>query len=141
MVRIHHECYRLDGEWHNWPQEGSMSTKKNPPNSPPDGAPPGPGREGGTETLERVRTAKPPMFKVLMHNDDYTTQEFVVHVLTEFFRKDPTEAMHLMLKVHTTGKAIAGVYTRDEAETKVALVTDYAQESGHPLMLTSEPDS
>lgn len=118
-----------------------MATKKTPPNQPPERQGPGNGREGSTETLERVRTAKPPMYRVIMHNDDYTTQEFVVHILVQYFRKDPTEAMHVMLKVHTTGKAIAGVYTRDEAETKVALVTDYARENGHPLMLTSEPDS
>ena len=89
----------------------------------------------------RRKLKRPRLYNVVMHNDDYTTQEFVVHVLVQYFRKDPTEAMHLMLKVHTTGKAIAGVYTRDEAETKVALVTDYAKENGHPLMLTSEPDS
>ena len=76
-----------------------------------------------------------------MHNDDYTTQEFVVYVLQHFFRKDATEAMQLMLKVHTTGKAIVGVYTKDMAETKVAVVSDYAREQGHPLMLTLEPDS
>ena len=75
-----------------------------------------------------------------MHNDDYTTQEFVVHVLREFFRKIPTEAMQLMLKVHMTGKAIVGVYTKDIAETKIEKVTSYARDNGHPLMLTMEPD-
>jgi ATP-dependent Clp protease adaptor protein ClpS len=75
-----------------------------------------------------------------MHNDDFTTQEFVVHVLMTFFHKDATEAQHLMLKVHMTGKAVIAVYTRDIAETKVEQVSDFAREHGHPLMLTLEPD-
>jgi ATP-dependent Clp protease adaptor protein ClpS len=99
-------------------------------------------RDGGTgtETLERQKTKKPQMWRVVMHNDDFTTQEFVVHILILFFQKDPTEANHLMLKVHMTGKAIVAVYTKDIAETKVAKVTDYAREHGHPLMVTMEPD-
>jgi ATP-dependent Clp protease adaptor protein ClpS len=121
-----------------------MATKKPPGDPPgpggPDG-PKGPGREGGTQTLERVKTKKPKLWRVVMHNDDYTTQEFVVHVLTSFFRKDPTEATQIMLKVHTTGKAIVAVYTKDLAESKVAQVTDYARDNGHPLMLTLEPDA
>lgn len=101
-----------------------------------------PDRRGETETLERTkdRTKRPKLWRIVMHNDDYTTQEFVVHVLVEFFRKDPTEALQLMLKVHTHGKATIGVYTRDVAETKHAQVTDYAREYGHPLQLTLEPD-
>lgn len=99
-------------------------------------------REGGTQTLERVheKTQRPKLWRVVMHNDDYTTQEFVVHVLIEFFRKDATEATALMLKVHTSGKAIVGVYTKEIAETKVAQVTDYARDNGFPLLLTMEPD-
>jgi ATP-dependent Clp protease adaptor protein ClpS len=122
-----------------------MATK-DPPKNPP-GGPPGktgkPDRDGGTgtQTLERTKTKKPQLYRVVMHNDDYTTQEFVVHVLITFFKKDPTEAQHLMLKVHMTGKAIVAVYTKDIAETKVAQVTDYAREQGHPLMVTMEPDT
>lgn len=101
---------------------------------------PGPVREGETQTLERTKTKRPRLWRVVMHNDDYTTQEFVVHVLILFFRKEPAEATQLMLKVHTTGKAIVGVYTKEIAETKVAQVTDYARDHGHPLLLTMEPD-
>ncbi len=114
-----------------------------PPEKPPEKGPakrPDRDRGTGTETLERTKTKKPVMYRVVMHNDDYTTQEFVVHVLIEFFRKDPTEAQHLMLKVHMSGRAIVGVYTRDIAETKIDKVTEYAREHGHPLMLTMEPD-
>ena len=118
-----------------------MPDPKDPPKDP---APPkkAPDRDGGTgtETLERQKTKKPVLYRVVMHNDDYTTQEFVVHVLIHFFKKDPTEATHLMLKVHMTGKAIVGVYTKDIAETKIEQVTEYAREHGHPLMLTMEPD-
>ncbi len=113
----------------------------------PDPKDPKPGkpskdRDGGTgtETLERSKLARPPLWRVVMHNDDFTTQEFVVLVLVTFFRKDETEAHHLMLKVHMTGKAIVAVYTRDVAETKVEQVSDFAREQGHPLMLTLEPD-
>jgi ATP-dependent Clp protease adaptor protein ClpS len=98
-------------------------------------------RGTGTETLERTKLQRPAQWRVLMHNDDFTTQEFVVHVLTTFFRKDPTEATALMLKIHMTGKAIVGVYSRDIAETKVEQVTEYARSEGHPLLLTLEPDA
>ncbi len=113
----------------------AVATKK-----PPSGPPKDPKREGGTQLLERQQTKKPRLYRVIMHNDDYTTQEFVVHVLQSYFRKDPTEAMQLMLKVHQGGKAIVAKYTRDMAETKVAVVTDYARENGMPLMLTAEPE-
>ena len=118
-----------------------MADPKDPPKDPPTKKP-GKDRDGGTgtQTLERVQTKKPVMYRVVMHNDDYTTQEFVVHVLIHFFKKDPTEAQHLMLKVHMTGKAIVGVYTKDIAETKIDKVTEYARDNGHPLMTTMEPD-
>lgn len=101
-----------------------------------------PDKDGGTgtQTLERTNLKRPPLWRVIMHNDDFTTQEFVVHVLMTFFHKDATEAQHLMLKVHMTGKAVIAVYTRDIAETKVEQVSDFAREHGHPLMLTLEPD-
>ena len=117
-----------------------MPDPKDPPKEPPakktdkDGG-------TGTETLERVKTKKPGMYRVLMHNDDYTTQEFVVYVLQKHFKKDPTEAQHLMLKVHMTGKAIVGVYTKDIAETKIDKCTEDARDHGHPLMVTMEPDT
>jgi ATP-dependent Clp protease adaptor protein ClpS len=89
---------------------------------------------------ERRKTAIPRKYKVIFHNDDYTTMEYVVEVLRRFFHKNETEALHVMLTVHKRGKAVAGVYPRDVAETKVAQVTSDARERGHPLLLTAEPE-
>ena len=94
--------------------------------------------EVATESRERLK--KPPLFRVLLHNDDYTTMEFVVEVLKRFFHKTDTEAVHIMLTVHKSGAAVAGVYTRDVAETKSTQVMDYARENGMPLLLTTEPE-
>lgn len=116
-----------------------MASKKPP--TPPAPSTPKKDKEGGTQLLERTTTKKPRLFRVVMHNDDYTTQEFVVHVLQHFFKKDTTEAAQLMLKVHMSGRAIVAIYTKDLAETKVAIVTDYARDNSHPLMVTSEPDT
>src|SRR5262249_1105603 len=68
---------------------------------------------------ERPKTKKPSLYQVLLHNDDYTTMEYVVHVLMKYFQKNETEATDIMLKVHKTGIGIAGVYTYEVAETKV----------------------
>ncbi|RMG10971.1 MAG: ATP-dependent Clp protease adapter ClpS [Deltaproteobacteria bacterium] len=96
--------------------------------------------EGEGETvLERApKTKKPKKYKVIFHNDDYTTMEFVVHVLMKFFHKSRSEATFIMLTVHQKGAGVAGVYPRDQAETKVEQVTRYAREHGHPLMLSME---
>lgn len=99
-----------------------------------------PDEAGETLTLERQKTKRPRRFFVIMHNDDYTTQEFVVHVIMQFFHKPADEANRLMMMVHTQGKARVGVYTKDIAETKVRLVTDYARAHGMPLLLTAEPE-
>lgn len=99
-----------------------------------------PSQEGDVMTLERQKTKKPRRYVVIMHNDDYTTQEFVVYVLVRFFHKSADDANRLMVMVHTQGKALVGSYTRDIAETKVRLVTDYARENGMPLLLTAEPE-
>ena len=117
-----------------------MSRTMAEPNNPKK--PAKPDRDGGTDsqTLERTKLQRPPLWRVVMHNDDFTTQEFVVVVLVNFFRKDQTEAHHIMLKVHMTGKAVVATYTRDVAETKVDQVMEFAREQGHPLMLTLEPD-
>jgi ATP-dependent Clp protease adaptor protein ClpS len=80
------------------------------------------------------------MFKVVFHNDDYTTQEFVTEVLRAYFHKTEAEASYIMLTVHRKGSAVAGVYTRDVAETKVAQVTTLARKEGMPLLLTTEPE-
>lgn len=97
-------------------------------------------REGSVDTKDEVRTDKARRFKVVFHNDDYTTQEFVVKVLMKFFRKTETEANQIMLSVHHKGHGVAGFYSRDVAETKVAQVTGYAREHGMPLLVTAEPE-
>ena len=99
-----------------------------------------PQREGDVDTVQRPKVEKPRKYKVIFHNDDYTTMEFVVLVLMQFFHKSETEATHLMLMIHHKGNAVAGVYSRDIAETKVAQVTSFAQEHGMPLKITSEPE-
>jgi ATP-dependent Clp protease adaptor protein ClpS len=108
-----------------------------------DGAKKPPGDTRGKESVdvqERQKTEKPRMFRVLLHNDDYTTMEFVVWVLMEVFRKTQVEATRVMLTVHRSGKGIAGVYSREVAETKAALTVDRAREAGFPLMATTEPE-
>lgn len=96
--------------------------------------------QGDIATERRARTEKPRRYKVVFHNDDYTTMEFVVLVLMKFFHKTETEATHIMLSVHHKGQGVAGLYTRDVAETKVAEVHAYAKEHGMPLRLTTEPE-
>ncbi len=88
------------------------------------------------EALPKV--AEPPKYAVLLHNDDYTTMEFVLEVLTMNFSKPSEEAMALMLKVHQEGKAVAGIFSFDIAETKIAIVTEKARKAGFPLKLTLE---
>ncbi|MDR3567526.1 MAG: ATP-dependent Clp protease adapter ClpS [Syntrophobacteraceae bacterium] len=80
----------------------------------------------------------PPMFKVLLHNDDYTTMEFVVEILQQVFRKNAAEATRIMLLVHKTGSGVCGVFSEDLAETKVEIVRHLAKKSGFPLMCTME---
>ncbi len=96
-------------------------------------------RQDDLATEERVRTKKPRQFKVVLHNDNYTTMEFVVLVLMQFFQKTETESTHIMLTVHHKGKGIAGIYSRDVAETKIEEVLGFAEEYGMPLKLTAEP--
>jgi ATP-dependent Clp protease adaptor protein ClpS len=82
---------------------------------------------------------EPPRYAVFLHNDDYTTMEFVVEVLTSDFSKPHEEAMGLMLKVHEEGRAVAGMYSLEIAESKVLKVTEKARRAGFPLKLTLEP--
>lgn len=80
----------------------------------------------------------PKRYQVLLHNDDYTPMGFVVRVLKRFFFLDEATATTLMLQVHTTGKVICGVFTRDVAETKVVLVNDFARQHEYPLLCSME---
>jgi ATP-dependent Clp protease adaptor protein ClpS len=102
--------------------------------------PKNPDRDEDIEVEERQKTAVPKRYKVIFHNDDYTTMEYVVGVLRRFFHRTETEALHIMLTVHKKGRAVAGIYPRDVAETKVAEVMRDARENGHPLLLTAEPE-
>lgn len=94
-----------------------------------------------TENINRTENSiedkqqidEPHLFEVLLHNDDYTTMDFVVTVLQTVFAKNEEQATNIMLNVHKKGAGIAGVYTRDVAETKVAIVHDWARQEGHPL--------
>ncbi len=87
---------------------------------------------------EVAKPKLPPMFNVLLLNDDYTPMEFVVECIERFFNKSREQATHLMLKVHTEGLAICGVYPQDIAETKVNQVLSYARERQHPLQCVIE---
>lgn len=86
----------------------------------------------------KPKLKKPPLYKVVMMNDDFTPMEFVVEVLECFFFMNREQATRVMLTVHTEGKAVCGVFSRDVAESKADLVTDYARENQHPLMCQVE---
>lgn len=94
----------------------------------------------GVKVATRPKTAKPPMYKVLILNDDYTPMEFVVHVLERFFGMTHAQAVELMLTVHKKGVAVVGVFSFEIAETKVALVMDFARQHQHPLQCTLEKE-
>ncbi|WP_420005089.1 ATP-dependent Clp protease adapter ClpS [Arenibacterium sp. LLYu02] len=94
----------------------------------------------GLLTKTRPRTQRPPRYKVLLLNDDYTPMEFVVIVLERFFSMNHAQAFEIMLQVHKKGLAIVGVFSHEVAETKVAQVMDYARRHQHPLQCTMEKD-
>lgn len=97
-------------------------------------------RQTGGKVLERTRpkTQKPDLYRVLLHNDDYTTMQFVVEVLEEIFNKSPAEAFRIMMHVHTRGHGLCGTYSHEVAETKVSWVHDRAQAAGYPLRASME---
>ena len=108
---------------------------------------PSDGNSDGTSTgtglvaeKSKVKLQKPPLYKVLLLNDDYTPMEFVVMLLIRFFSMNQDQAERIMIHVHTKGVGICGVYPREIAETKVRLVSDYANESQHPLQCTLEQE-
>lgn len=94
----------------------------------------------GVVTKVKPRTKKPSLYKVLLLNDDYTPMEFVVHILEQFFNKDRSEAMKIMLHVHQQGVGVCGVFTYEVAETKVTQVIDYSRQNQHPLQCTMEKE-
>jgi len=113
------------------------------PSKPPAKPPAPPTRPGEDEDValdERTKTSVPKRWRVVFHNDDYTTMEYVVLVLVQIFHKSEAEAFHLMLTVHKKGSASVGLYPRDVAETKVDLVSQHAREHGQPLLVTAEPE-
>ena len=91
-----------------------------------------------TEIEEAVE--EPPMYKVILHNDDYTTKVFVIGILTAYFNKSTEEATQIMWHIHKNGVGVCGVYPFEVAETKVSMVTAAARENGYPLKSTMEPD-
>ena len=86
----------------------------------------------------KKKLAPPPMYKVLLNNDDYTPMDFVIEVLIRFFNLDLEKANQIMLTVHYRGRAVCGIYTAEIAETKVMQVTQYAKKHQHPLMCSME---
>ncbi|HVA54724.1 MAG TPA: ATP-dependent Clp protease adapter ClpS [Gammaproteobacteria bacterium] len=86
----------------------------------------------------KPRIKRPPLYKVVLLNDDYTPMEFVVEILQTFFRMNRTQATQIMLHVHTRGKGVCGVFTYEIAETKAAQVNDYSRKHQHPLLCTLE---
>jgi ATP-dependent Clp protease adaptor protein ClpS len=90
-------------------------------------------RDRGVETKTRPKTNRPPRFKVLLYNDDYTPMEFVVQVLEKVFSKSPAAATQIMLQIHRGGIGVGGVYVLEIAETKSATVLRMAEERGYPL--------
>jgi ATP-dependent Clp protease adaptor protein ClpS len=87
----------------------------------------------------RPKLKKPRMFQVVLLNDDYTPMEFVVELIEQFFYKSRENATQIMLKIHTEGKGVCGIYTEDVAETKAAVVNQYAMDHEHPLLCEIEP--
>jgi ATP-dependent Clp protease adaptor protein ClpS len=107
--------------------------------SDPNGADP----KGGvlTESRPEVKRTPPRQWRVLLHNDDYTTQEFVVWLLETVFGKSTTDATAIMLHVHHAGVGVAGIYTREVAETKVAAAERLAESHEYPLRVSMEPEA
>lgn len=102
---------------------------------------PSPRAGTATKTRSKSKLMPPSMWKVILHNDDYTTQEFVVWILETVFRKPESEAVRVMLDVHKRGKGVAGIYPFDIADTKAAQVKAAAEQQEYPLLCTLEPEN
>ena len=99
-----------------------------------------PDGESGVLTRTRPKSQRPPLYKVMLLNDDYTPMEFVVHVLERFFGINHIQAVDIMMTVHRKGLAVVGVFSFEIAETKVTQVMDYARRNQHPLQCTMEKE-
>jgi len=95
-------------------------------------------KKGSTATKDRDEVKEPPLYKVLLHNDDYTSMEFVISILEQIFKKNISEATKIMMNVHQEGIGVAGIYTYEICETKVMIVHDLARKSEFPLRCTIE---
>lgn len=91
--------------------------------------------------LAKPKLKRPPLYRVVLLNDDYTTMEFVIEVLQSIFNHSQEQAAEIMLHVHQKGAGVCGIFTREIAETKVEQVVQYAQKNKHPLQCTMEPES
>lgn len=95
-------------------------------------------QEGSVVTEQNLEVKEPRMYKVLLHNDDYTTMEFVISILETIFHKSPNDATKIMLNVHNEGVGIAGVYTKEICETKISVVHQLAKKNEFPLRCSME---
>ncbi len=102
--------------------------------------PKGPGDDTSILTKTKTKVERPPLYKVMLLNDDYTPMEFVVHVLERFFGLTHAQSFDIMLAVHKKGLAVVGVFSHEVAETKVAQVMDFARRHQHPLQCTMEKE-
>ena len=97
------------------------------------------GEDGDVAVQEaKPKLKRPPLFKVVLLNDDFTPMDFVIEILTDYFNMSEDKATQIMLQVHTQGVGVCGVFTKDVAETKVQIVNDYSRENHHPLMCSME---
>ncbi len=96
--------------------------------------------DGSTATIEKTKFQIPKKYKVLLHNDDYTTMEFVIFILQSIFHKNTDEANNIMLEVHLKGIGICGIYNKDIAESKCKKVLELAEAYSHPLICTIESE-
>ena len=125
-------------------KQSTMTSNQHPPKMPniicQNGGNYEDGPDSGLATKVKPKSKKPPLYKVIMLNDDYTPMEFVVLVLQEFFRKTQEEATEIMLHVHQRGVGVCGVYTYEIAETKATQVMDLARKNQHPLQVQIEKE-
>lgn len=95
----------------------------------------------GIKTRSKTRVARPPLYKVMLLNDDFTPRDFVVRVLKAEFRMSEDEAGNVMITAHTKGSCVVAVFTREIAEDKATRATDMARDEGYPLLFTTEPET